>query len=217
MHAVDKWVRTTFLALVFSRFDGESTLPPQAVNAHRWLANTKNTQRMVLKIMSTRFVAIILLALIISACSSATQSPLLTETLQSTIEPTFTQLHPAFTPEPENTPTFVPTNETKSSMGTPIPDWEGIPLIPGANEGEPAGFGYIYSVNVTVEEAEKFYIEKMESEDWTLFNKQTSETSMFGGPSTILDFQRNNEEVNIMLIFSSTDNFTMVMLTQVKP
>jgi hypothetical protein len=27
-----------FLALGFFRFDGESTLPPQAANAHRWAA-----------------------------------------------------------------------------------------------------------------------------------------------------------------------------------
>jgi hypothetical protein len=167
--------------------------------------------------MHTRFVTAILLVIILSACSSATQVPLSTETLQPKIEPTFTQLPPTSTPEPENTPTITPTSETNSSLGTPIPDWKGLPVIPGANEGKPAGFGYIYSVNVTVKEAEKFYMEQMELGGWALSNRQTSETSMFGGPSTILDFQRNNEEVNIMLIFSASDNYTMVMLTQVKP
>ena len=29
-----------FLALAESRFEGESTLPPQAGNAHRWAAKT---------------------------------------------------------------------------------------------------------------------------------------------------------------------------------
>jgi hypothetical protein len=60
-------------------------------------------------------------------------------------------------------------------------------------------------------------MKKMESDGWTLSKRQTSKTSMFGGPATILDFQRDNEEVNVMLIFSATDNVTMVMLTQVKP
>ena len=166
--------------------------------------------------MKTRFVAIILLALFISACSSATQAPLPTETLQPTIEPTFTSLPPTFTPEPKNTPTFTPTSEVNSSMGTPIPNWEGLPVIPNANEGKPAGFGYVYSVNVTVEEAEQFYMEKMVADGWVLSNRQTSETSMFGGPATILDFQRDNEAVNVMLIFSTNDNYTMVMLTKVK-
>jgi hypothetical protein len=101
-------------------------------------------------------------------------------------------------------------------MGTPVPGWEGIPVIPGANEGEPAGFVYIYSVNVTVDEAEQFYMDAMETDGWALSNRQTSETSMFGGPATILDFVRGDEAANIMLIFSSTVNFTMVMLTKVK-
>jgi len=101
-------------------------------------------------------------------------------------------------------------------MGTPVPGWEDIPVIPGANEGEPAGFGYIYSVNVTVAEDEQFYMAAMDADGWTLSNRQTSETSMFGGPATILDYVRDGEAVNIMLIFSSTDNFTMVMLTKVK-
>jgi len=166
--------------------------------------------------MFTRFVIALLLVLILSACSSATQAPLPAETLQPAIEPTFMEMPPTFTPEPESTPTFMPTTETDSNMGTPIPDWEGIPVIPGANEGQPAGLGYLYSVNVTIEEAEQFYTEKMEADGWSLSNRQTSETSMFGGPATILDFQRNNEAVNVMLIFSTNENYTMVMLTQVK-
>lgn len=167
--------------------------------------------------MQTRFVITTLLVLILSACSSATQVPSPTENLQPTIAPTFTKLPATSTIEPENTSAFTPTNEANSNMGTPIPDWEGIPVIPGGNEGEPAGFGYIYSVNVTVEEAEQFYMDKMESDGWKLSNRQTSPTSMFGGPATILDFQKEGKEVNVMLIFSETDNFTMVMLTVVKP
>jgi PBP1b-binding outer membrane lipoprotein LpoB len=99
---------------------------------------------MVLKIMNIRLVAIILPALIISGCSSAVQASLPTETYQPTIEATLTQLSSTSTPEPENTPTYMPTSVTSSSMGTPVSDWKGIPVIPGANEGEPAGFGYIY-------------------------------------------------------------------------
>ena len=171
--------------------------------------------------MHFRFVISILFVLILSACSTATQVPvpLSTETSQAEIELTFTSLPAASTatPKPKNTPSFTPTTETNSNMGTPIPDWQGLPVIPGANEGEPAGFGYVYSVNVTIDEAEIFYMEKMGLDGWTLSNRKTSETSMFGGPATILDFQRDNEAVNIMLIFSTNYNYTMVMLTQVKP
>ncbi len=164
---------------------------------------------MVLKIMKTRFIAITLFALIISACSSATQAPVPTATLTPTIEPTFTKIPATFTPTPENTST----PEANSNTETDSSDWEGLPIMPEAENGEPAGLGYLYSANVTVEVAEKFYLEQMELDGWTLSNRQTSETSMFGGPATILDFQRNNEAVNIMLIFSTNDNYTMVLLS----
>jgi len=100
-------------------------------------------------------------------------------------------------------------------MGTPVPDWKGLPVIPGANEGKPAGLGYIYSINITVEEAEMYYMEQMELGGWILSNRETSETGMFGGPTTILDFQRDKEAVNIMLVFSAGENYTMVVLTQI--
>ena len=166
--------------------------------------------------MYSRIIIAMLLVLVLSACSSAIQAPLTTETPQPTVTLTFTAVPPTSTPEPQNTATLTPTIGTESDMGTPASGWEGIPVIPGANEGEPAGFGYLYSVNVTVDEAEQFYMEAMESDGWTLSNRQTSETSMFGGSATILDFERDGEAVNIMLIFSSTDGFTMVMLTKVK-
>src|SRR5687768_13648192 len=100
-----------------------------------------------------------LLVLILTACSSATQAPLPTNTLQPTVEPTFTVMPPISSSEPQSTATFTPTAETASNTGTPIPNWEGIPVVPGANEGQPAGFGYLYSVNVTVDEAEQFYMD----------------------------------------------------------
>jgi hypothetical protein len=216
--AADKWDSARFLSLFlassFIRLPSQVLSRPLAANADRWLAKSKNIQRLVLKIMRTRFVTTILLALIISACSSATQAPLPTETLQPTVEPTSTKLPATFTstPEPENTST----PEINSNTETAISDWEGLPIMPEAKDGEPAGLGYLYSVKVTVEEAEKFYMEQMELDGWTLSDRQTSETSLFGGPSTILDFQRDSEAVNIMLIFSTNNNHTMVLLS-VKP
>jgi hypothetical protein len=185
--------------------------------------------------MHTRFVTTILFVLILSACAPsaqvslptqtsqpviaptvtalpATSTPTLlpTKTSQPTITPTFTELPATSTPKPSVTPTL------KSDMGTLVPNWQGIPVIPGANQGKPAGPSYTFSVNITIEEAEKFYTKQMGADGWILSNRQTSTTSLFGGPSTALDFQRGNEAVNIMLIFSTNDNYTMVILTQVK-
>jgi len=139
--------------------------------------------------MRTRLVLFLMFTLILSACSSFEQAA-------SASQPVF---------EPTDLP-----------MGTPVPDWKGIPVIPGANEGKPAGFGYIYSVNVTVDEVGKFYIEKMKLNGWVLLNRKASETSIFGGPSAILDFQKGDSIFNTMLAFSTNDDYTIVVMTQVK-
>ncbi len=164
--------------------------------------------------MRLRISFLLTLAFIISACSpvsqvlSPSETPRPTATLPSTPTPTLQQKI-TLTPEP--------TDEKSPELGTLVSDWQGVPVIPGANEGMPAGFGYIYSVNVTVDEAEQFYQEKMEQDGWALSNRQTSETSMYGGPATILDYERGDEAFNIMLIFSTDENYTMIMLTQLKP
>ena len=145
--------------------------PPTGA-AHRWQADKKAYRGRFLKTMQTRFAATILLVLILSACSSASQAPLPTETSQPVIEPTYTELPPAAAPEPENTPTFAPTTETNSNTGAPITDWEGIPVMPGAHDGELSELGYYYAVNVTVEEAEMYYVEKLEASGWALSNRE---------------------------------------------
>jgi len=168
--------------------------------------------------MRMRLIVIVLVAILVSACSFMPRTATSTEVLPTVVAPTATQLPATSTPQPTLVPTSAPTTATDlSSMGTPIPEWDGVQIMPGANEGRPAGFSYVYSVDVPVDEAETFYVEQMESDGWTLSNRQASETSLYGGPATILDFERDDEAFNIMLIFSTTNNYTMVMLTRVKP
>ncbi len=149
---------------------------------------------------------------ILSACSPTTRQPLPTVTLLPIIESTNTRTLPTFTREPRIT-TTADANENNVAN---ISDWEGLPALPEAQDGEPAGFGYLYKAKVTVESAEKLYAEEMAMDDWKLFNRQTCATSMFGGPVIILDFKRNNVAVIIMLIYSANENYTMVMIS-IKP
>src|SRR5687768_15793368 len=65
--------------------------------------------------MNFRYIALIMLVLTLSACSSAAQKPLSTESPQPTVKPTFTQLPITFTPEPESTPSFTPTIDTPAT------------------------------------------------------------------------------------------------------
>jgi hypothetical protein len=87
--------------------------------------------------------------------------------------------------------------------------------MPGAIEGTPAGFSYVYAVRVPIAEVEAYYLAQMSADGWELTSHLSSETSMFGGPSIMLDFARNEEQVNIMLIFSTEENYTMVTLTMI--
>ncbi|MCC6146911.1 MAG: hypothetical protein IT308_05025 [Anaerolineaceae bacterium] len=179
--------------------------------------------------MHARLDIVLLIVLILSGCSLAsppqsstkTPQPSITPTLTdlpatSTAMPTRTELPQTPTPDRQDLSTHAPTGETSSGMGTPIPEWEGVPVIPGANEGTPSGPGYLYSVDIPIEEAEQFYLEKMGNGGWSFTNSQRSETGLFGGPTIVMNFQRGSEAYNIMLVFSANDNYTMVLLTKVE-
>jgi hypothetical protein len=112
------------------------------------------------------------------------------------------------------TPTPTLALATKQSMGTPIPPWEGLPIMPGAMDGKLAGLAYVYSVLVPVFEAETFYRTKMAAGNWILSNRTATETSMLGGPAVRLDFTRDGIKSYVMLIFSPRSNVTMVMLVK---
>jgi len=77
--------------------------------------------------------------------------------------------------------------------------------------------GYLYSVNQTVTDVEKYYQDYMLSAGWSLIDRQTSEKSMLGGPAVVLDYQKGEQAWNIMLISSTKDQYTIVSLTQSKP
>ncbi len=143
--------------------------------------------------------------------SIPTNTPFPTQTpLPVKPSPTFTKLPTTNTPRPTSSPTGTQT------IGTSVSSWSGLPIMPGAMEGKPAGFGYLYAVKVSISEAEAYYQKQMSAGGWKFTNRQSSETSLFGGPAVILDFTRSEKQANVMLIFSAKENYTMVMLTIVK-
>jgi hypothetical protein len=162
--------------------------------------------------MRRAMVAVIALcAAMILSCSSTTQMPLATTIPASTDTPL-----PTATPTgpPEPTPTSGAESDT---MGTPVPSWEGLPVMPGAIEGRPAGLCYVYSIGVSTEEVETYYWEQMTARGWQLFKRQSSETGLFGGSAVVLDFARNRERANVIMAFSISDDYTVVMLTYLEP
>ena len=103
----------------------------------------------------------------------------------------------------------------QSNWGTPIPDWQGLPVMQVATEGKLVDYSYIYFAKASLEEVENFYKEKMEADGWSLLNYQKNNGG-YGGSTIIMDFQRDGEEANIKLVFVAPDNSTMIELTQTK-
>lgn len=75
---------------------------------------------------------------------------------------------------------------------------------------------YLYSVKETVEDVEQYYLAKMDVNGWTLANRKVLETAS-SGPSTILDFQKSDQWLNVMLVHVPAENGTTVLLMQLAP
>jgi hypothetical protein len=147
--------------------------------------------------------AIVLLVLILSACSQ----PAETSTAVSV-----TNAVPA-TPVLDQTAIAAPTKK----IGTPVPGWEDIPIMPGAYDPELAEMVYLYTVDTPVDQVEEYYQAKMDVNGWTLTNRQEMDAGPTGGPSTVLDFQKNDKLLNIMLVNLVEKNATSVILSQLGP
>jgi len=70
-------------------------------------------------------------------------------------------------------------------------------------------------VKETVEDVEQYYLAKMDVNGWTLANRQVMETSSV--PSTVLDFQKSDQWLNVMLVRVPAENATTVLLMQLAP
>lgn len=57
----------------------------------------------------------------------------------------------------------------------------------------------------------------MGRDGWTVANRITSETTSYGGPSIVLEFQRGEQMADVMIVFSTEANYTMVMVMQIDP
>lgn len=89
--------------------------------------------------------------------------------------------------------------------------------MPGAYDPELEDMVYLYSVEVPVDQVEEYYLVKMDVNGWTLTDRQVMETSPSGGPSTVLDFQRDERLLNVMLVNVNKDKITSVILSRFDP
>ena len=152
--------------------------------------------------MNVQRMAIVLLLLILPACSQ-TADPLPTSAVSvSTAVST--------APEVSQPATAAPTKK----IGTPVPGWENIPIMPGAYDPDLADMVYLYTVDTPINQVEEYYQAKMEVNGWTLTNRQELDAGPTGGPSTVLDYQKNDMLLNVMLVNIVEKNATSVILSQ---
>lgn len=154
--------------------------------------------------MNVRCAAILLLGLILTACS-----------------------HPAGTSPASVTSATDVSGLTESSqpavdiatkkIGTPVPGWENIPIMPGAYDPELEDIVYLYTVDVPIDQVEEYYQTKLDVNGWTLTQRQELDAGPTGGPSTVLDYQKNDMILNIMLVNLVGKNATSVILSRLGP
>jgi hypothetical protein len=151
--------------------------------------------------MNVRCVAIVLLILILPACSQpAGTSPASLASVTAITE----------SGQPEAS---IPTKK----IGTPVPGWENIPIMPGAYDPELADMVYLYTVDTPIDQVEEYYQTKLDVNGWTLTSRQELDAGPTGGPSTVLDYQKNDKLLNVMLVNLVEKNATSVILSQLGP
>ena len=159
--------------------------------------------------MYIQAICIILGSLILAACS-----------LQA--EPSSLPVEPAMTgqstplPELDQPPDVPSTSTPVRSIGTPVPGWENIPIMPGAYDSELEDMVFLYRVDIPLDEVEEYYQIKLDVNGWTLTNRQDMTVNP-SGPAAILDFQKEELLLNIMLVALEEENTTAVILSMLGP
>jgi hypothetical protein len=119
-------------------------------------------------------------------------------------------------------PAFTESSQTAASIstkkiGTPVPGWENIPIMPGAYDPELEDMVYLYTVDTPIDQVEEYYQTKMNVNGWALTNRQVLDAGPTGGPSTVLDYQKNDKLLNVMLVSLVEKNATSVILSLLDP
>jgi hypothetical protein len=153
--------------------------------------------------MNLKRMIIVLLALALSACSQRTGASPTPIALVSTDE--------TVSPEPG-----LPPVSTKK-IGTPVPGWEAIPVMPGAYDPELEEMVYLYTVDASTDQVEEYYQTKLQVNGWALTNRQELDAGPTGGPSTVLDYQKNDNLLNVMLVNLVEQKATTVILSRLGP
>jgi hypothetical protein len=156
------------------------------------------------KLLSILFLAF--LSLLVTACGGSLFAPP-TPTPTSIPIPTLT---PTDTPSPTSTPTNTPfptktpvpptlTATPDLPQGTPVSEWQGIPIMPGAISGDGDEFFYEFITNASQDEVRDYYIKTMPEYGWKY------EQTMPDGPGKYIFILPNDKGGYIIYLGSPFD------------
>ncbi len=173
----------------------------------------------------SKILAITIVVLFVLACNFVTQPVSDAQNLAKTAQALGTsipietlQALPSLIPAEtlQALPSALPTFEALATnignmlnpQGAPIPEWNGIPIMPQATAGQEfsANNTYSFKATATAQEVQDFYNEKLTALGWTQPFKFPAE-----GNTAVMVFQKENGVLTITI--TTSDNTTVVLLT----
>lgn len=106
------------------------------------------------------------------------------------------------------TPTSAPVERNISFTSTPVPQWNNIPLMPGAISGETNSGNYLYTIDADSSKVVSFYLQQMQQSGW---KPRTGDGTPENG-ITILFFTKENETCKVGIIQQKTNILVMLGL-----
>lgn len=161
--------------------------------------------------MKLRLILLMIICILLTACSSFAPPPTATPTLTPTQTATLT---PTETPIPTATFTPPPPTETPDVIGdlmptgAPAKSWKGIPIMPGAIAGDGNDQGYRFTINATVDEIQQYYDRELGKLGATPFAVGQGD----GKDTVLVIYMLDDTPVSVMMMPS--DGFVLVMIVK---
>jgi hypothetical protein len=172
----------------------------------------------------------IICLLVLAACTAPALEPTSIAILTLTVTPTRTSSPtaiatslaiPTFTPKPSHTPKPSPTRTntprpataTPSGVilplpsGSPLPVWNGIPIMPKAIAGEEKGGSYSFTIQATAKDVQKFYEQEMPKAGWVPFATGIGSTG-----NLLLIFQKAGKTATIGIIAQGEITYILIAI-----
>ena len=150
--------------------------------------------------MSRNLALLLVESLFVASCSTFAPAPPPPPTSTATPVPTDTPVPTATsTSTPKPKPTLTATLDVVSvilPVGTPISEWKGIPIMPGAINGGGDEKGYTFTIKTNAESIQAFYETELGKMGFNLF--AVGEDT--GNDSIMLMFMKGSELVSISII-----------------